>query len=169
MPSESEGWRELLARHGPALVLYARQWTPTPADAEDAVQEGFIRCWRARGRSRDRVAYLYLCVRTAAIDLSRAETARRRRDAISAFARESIFAPEQAELAAQVEPALARLPIEQREVLVMKIWGEMTFAQIAEALKISPNTAASRYRYALERLESELRDLCPDPGKTRSS
>ena len=52
--------------------------------------------------------------------------------------------------------ALDRLPREQREVLVMKIWDELTFAEIAQVLKISQNTAASRYRYALAALRKNL-------------
>ena len=52
--------------------------------------------------------------------------------------------------------ALDRLPEEQREVLVMKIWNELTFAEIASALNISQNTAASRYRYALAALKRNL-------------
>ena len=162
MPDESEGWREVLARRGPALVLFARQWRRRVADAEDAVQEGFVRFWKARGRSRDDLAYLYACVRTAAIDAARAEAARKRRDALVDVEEESIFVPQHDELAAQVETALSHLPDEQREVVVMKIWGGVTFAQIAEALEISPNTAASRYRYAIEKLESELAEFCPE-------
>ena len=53
--------------------------------------------------------------------------------------------------------AMERLPHEQREVLVMKIWNELTFAEIGEALEISQNTAASRYRYGLENLKKALR------------
>jgi len=48
------------------------------------------------------------------------------------------------------------LPDEQREVVIMKIWGGLTFAQIAGAIGISANTVASRYRYAIERLETVL-------------
>jgi len=68
---------------------------------------------------------------------------------------------EQEELRQAVEIALANLPAEQREVLVMKIWGELTFAQIAAALQIKPDTAASRYRYALGRLQAALRQEAP--------
>lgn len=159
MAGESEVWREWLARHGPALVLFARQWTPCAADAEDAVQEGFIRFWRARGRARG-VGYLYACVRAAAVDLARTDQARRRRIESSALHDSviSAFSPEHAELAAAVESSLAQLPAEQREVVVMKIWGGLTFAQIGQALSVSPNTAASRYRYALDRLEIALAD-----------
>ncbi|HSZ56860.1 MAG TPA: sigma-70 family RNA polymerase sigma factor [Tepidisphaeraceae bacterium] len=160
MPGDDELWREWLARHGPALVLYARQWAAGLQDAEDAVQDGFVRFWRARSRARENVAYLYACVRSAAMDFSRSDRSRRRREAREPGAQASCFDPAHAELAAQVETALARLAPEQREVVVMKIWGGLTFAQIAAALRISPNTAASRYRYALEHLEANLSRSC---------
>jgi RNA polymerase sigma-70 factor (ECF subfamily) len=157
---DDELWREWLARHGPALVLYARQWLVNVADAEDAVQDGFVRFWRAKSRARRRVAYLYACVRSAAIDLGRSDRSRRRREAVEAPASASLFEPAHAELAVQVEAALARLGAEQRQVVVMKIWGGLTFAQIAEALAINSNTAASRYRYALAQLETTLSRSC---------
>lgn len=52
--------------------------------------------------------------------------------------------------------ALAALPGAQSEVVVLKIWEQMTFAEIAEVLQITPSTAASRYRYALEKLSAKL-------------
>ena len=52
--------------------------------------------------------------------------------------------------------AVEKLTDKLREVITMKIWGGLTFAQIAEVLKISQNTAASRYRYALEQLQKSL-------------
>jgi RNA polymerase sigma-70 factor (ECF subfamily) len=52
--------------------------------------------------------------------------------------------------------ALSGLPANQREVLVMKIWGGLSFPQIALVLRISANTAASRYRYAIAKLRSQL-------------
>ena len=59
---------------------------------------------------------------------------------------------EQRERNALVEKAVRRLPSEQQEVILLKIWGEMTFEDIGNTLDISLNTAASRYRYALEKL-----------------
>ena len=160
MPGNAETWRELLARHGPALVLLARQRLGTHADAEDAVQDAFVRLLKVRNRPDDQLAYLYSCVRSAAIDAVRTRARRKRVDE-GRSSPESVFeaANEQAELAVSVESALAQLPGEQREVVVMKIWGGLTFTQIAGALGISANTAASRYRYAIERLESTLSPL----------
>ena len=60
------------------------------------------------------------------------------------------------ERAHAIEIALGCLPAEQREVLVLKIWGELTFEEIARQLGVPPNTAASRYRYALAALRREL-------------
>jgi RNA polymerase sigma-70 factor (ECF subfamily) len=152
-------WAGWLARHGAALVLLARQWVATHADAEDVVQEAFVRFWRSRGRADDAAAYLFACVRNCARDRQRGEARRAKREAAAALPKaEPTFATavEQAERAAVVEAALRGLPEEQREVLVMKIWGGLTFAQIGDALAIPGNTAASRYRYALEQLRKEL-------------
>ena len=154
-----DAWREWLATRGPALLLYARQWCPVRADAEDAVQDGFVRFWKSRGRARDDAAYLFACVRTAALDLSRAGRRRKQHEA-SAVADTSVFQRDDAagrdDSREAIEAALETLPAEQRETLVLKIWGGLTFAQIGESLAIPANTAASRYRYALERLETML-------------
>jgi RNA polymerase sigma-70 factor (ECF subfamily) len=56
----------------------------------------------------------------------------------------------------RVQAALELLPTAQREVLVLHVWGELTFAEVAAVLKVSPNTAASRYRYALTSLRRQL-------------
>jgi RNA polymerase sigma-70 factor (ECF subfamily) len=70
---------------------------------------------------------------------------------------EPLFAAaEDNERRAAIEIALRELPAEQSELLVMKVWGELTFSQIAAALETSPNTAASRYRYALAKLREAL-------------
>src|SRR5262249_27425362 len=61
-------WTAWLDQHGPALVLLARQWVPSTADAEDVVQEGFVRFWRSRGRAVDPTAYLFACVKHCALD-----------------------------------------------------------------------------------------------------
>jgi RNA polymerase sigma factor (sigma-70 family) len=161
-------WATWLDRHGPALVLFARQWAPAQADAEDIVQEAFIKFWRARGSAEPETPYLYACVRNSALDWLRSRARRERREKDAAglkpvFA-EPVFehSPENAEWRAGVERKLSELPAEQREVLILKLWGSLTFREIGQALNIPQDTAASRYRYALEFLRRNLEEVRPD-------
>jgi RNA polymerase sigma-70 factor, ECF subfamily len=156
---DTEEWTVWLDQHGSALVLFARQWVPHRADAEDVVQEGFVRFWRSRKRATDPAAYLYGCVKHCILDWQRARKRQSRREEAAAHpeAEKFFISPlEQEELCANITAALRNLPETQREVLVMKIWGGLSFPQIAEALRISANTAASRYRYALIKLREQL-------------
>ena len=142
-----------------ALVLFARQWVSSRADAEDVVQEAFIRFWRSRPLAKDPTAYLYGCVRRRAVAWLRGRQRRSRREqSASRPETETFFAGplEQEERRNAVAAALGELPHDQREVLVMKIWGLLSVPQIAQALGISPNTAASRDRYALAKLREQL-------------
>lgn len=158
MPDELDRWRLWLDRHGAALLLFARQWSATHADAEDALQNGFLKFWKSRAQARDEVPFLYACVRSAAMDLGRGERRRAAQERSAARDDAPAFdsSLERAERVAQIESALHQLPGDQREVVVLKIWAGLTFAQVGQALGISPNTAASRYRYALNRLHLEL-------------
>lgn len=153
-----ENWKTCFAQLGPALLLFARRWTNCRADAEDIVQEAFVRFWR-RQHSIENRALLYATVRSTALDRLRSDQRRARREAAVALDGAEHFEPffsardeGQQLLAAAVE----RLPNEQREVVTLKIWNEFTFAEIASILDISPNTAASRYRYALGALKRAL-------------
>jgi len=157
-------WSQLLDRHGPSLLLYARQWTTCHADAEEAVQNGFLRFWRTRCSGNvPEVPLLFTAVKRAAQDLQRAGSRRAARETKAAemlYEPDSMFsrnghAPDRARL---IEEALRTLPEEQREVVVLKLWGELTFKEIAAALEIPANTAASRYRYALEALRGRITD-----------
>jgi RNA polymerase sigma-70 factor (ECF subfamily) len=160
--NDGAAWTAWLGRHGPAMVLLARQIVPARADAEDVVQEAFVRFWQVRHRADDPVAYLFTCVRNAALDWRRSGRRRGRREEAAARPeaadRASPFAPalEHLERRAAIEAALATLPGPQREVLVMKVWAKLTFPQIGRTLGISPDTAASRYRYALDKLRGQL-------------
>ena len=168
--TSSLDWRTYFARFGPRLVLFARQWLPDVSDAEDAVQEAFVRFWRQRRTPTDEHAgLLFAAVRSAALDHIRRETRRKRREVIasddalfSVVPGETtpLFESASAGANSSVEAALLRLPPEQREVLVLKIWGELTFAQIGEALDLSPNTVSSRYRYSINALRKILRPIC---------
>jgi RNA polymerase sigma-70 factor, ECF subfamily len=159
MAGGSDQWTVWLDQHGAALVLLARQWVSSRADAEDVVQEAFIRFWRSRDRVTEPVAYLYASVKHCALDWQRGRKRQAGREEVAARPEaETLFAGplEEAERRAAIAAALTTLPENQREVLVMKIWGGLSFPQIAEALRISANTAASRYRYALSKLREQL-------------
>jgi RNA polymerase sigma-70 factor (ECF subfamily) len=93
------------------------------------------------------------------MDLGRGERRREHREHRNPPAEQSAFdfPLERREREAAIEAALNQLPGDQREVVVMKIWGALTFAEIGQSLGVPLSTAASRYRYALTRLEQELR------------
>jgi RNA polymerase sigma-70 factor, ECF subfamily len=153
-----EDWKVCFSELAPGLVLFARQFVRQLPDAEDIVQDAFVRFWRKEHSIENR-ALLFATVRSVALDLLRRDARRARREANAALEVEQSTQPQfdfdegsQHELAAAVD----RLPVEQREVLVMKIWNELTFAEIGQALGISQNTAASRYRYALVALKKNF-------------
>ena len=153
-----EDWKVSFSELAPGLVLFARQFVRSIADAEDIVQDAFVRFWRKEHSIQNR-ALLYATVRSVALDLLRRDARRARREATASLDMEQTTLPQfdfddgsQRELAAAVD----RLPPEQREVLVMKIWNELTFAEIGSVLAISQNTAASRYRYALAALKKNF-------------
>jgi RNA polymerase sigma-70 factor (ECF subfamily) len=165
-----DNWKTCFSQMAPGLVLFARQWTRSPADAEDIVQEAFVRFWRkqhqisnpeiigARELVRSR-GLLYAMVRSIALDFLRRDSRRARRESVVVAESDSAVQPEFAienESQQELVAAMALLPNEQREVLVMKIWNDLTFAEIASVLGISQNTAASRYRYALAALKKNF-------------
>jgi RNA polymerase sigma-70 factor (ECF subfamily) len=153
-----ENWKSCFCELAPGLLLFARQWVQSAADAEDIVQEAFIKFWRRNHKIENR-ALLYAAVRSIALDFIRRDSRRARREA-TAVSETNEFVEPEFEFEDDTQRALAEaidiLPCEQREVLVMKVWNELTFAEIASALGVSQNTAASRYRYALAALRNTL-------------
>jgi RNA polymerase sigma-70 factor (ECF subfamily) len=130
-------------------------------DAEDVVQEVFLATVRSHERLadvRDLTAYLFTAMHRAA---SRCAMRRAKAVPLSPAAANEAIAP--VERAAsdsldwnRLQLAVAALPDEQREVLTLKIDGELTFAQIAQILGVTVSTAASRYQYALRKLRASL-------------
>ena len=161
---EAAGGPTVFEAHYPLLRLVARQYASTVSDAEDIVQEGLVRFWKyGREHALDPKAYLITCVKNAALDFLKARQARTEKERAAAEAwkwDQPLFEcpVELDERRVLLEQALSRLPIEQREALVLKVWGELTFPQIGELTGTSPNTAASRYRYALLALKEQFGD-----------
>ena len=160
-PTNEEPWRTCYAQLAPKLLLFARQWVGSVADAEDVVQTAFVKFWRHQPEAgSEHYPLLYSAVRTSALDLIRADSRRGRREQVVATdPDEPFFDPEieRNESAGLINSALQHLPESQREVLVLRIWGELSFAEIATALGDSINTVASRYRYALDGLRRILK------------
>jgi RNA polymerase sigma-70 factor, ECF subfamily len=170
-PAASE-WREWLEIHGPKMLLFARQQTRSHEDAEDVFQDAAGQARRENPQRRVRrrprgVAALSLHHHPPPRD--RPQPPRRPpqtprgspSEPTSARPAESFhpwFESESSddETRVQLEEKLKELPEKFAEVIVMKIWGERTFAEIGEILGISQNTAASRYRYGLEALKKSL-------------
>jgi RNA polymerase sigma-70 factor (ECF subfamily) len=132
------------------------------AEAEDALQAVFVELARKPeilGRLDSPAAYLFTAARNKA--LRERKRASRRREAESEAVGPQVLESrdhgrhEPAEVE-RLERALRTLPDEQREVLALKLFEDMTFAEIGASLGISPNTVAGRYRYALEKLRRVL-------------
>ena len=164
-------WQACFKELAPKLLLYARQWTQSTADAEDVVQMAFVRWWqRNPGGDRAHVPLLYAAVRTISLDVHKSATRRAVREAASELALHDTDAPwfdpslEDRETAKMLERAVQELPAEQREVVTLRIWGGLTFAEIATATGDTTNTVASRYRYALNNLHRVLEPHREDLG-----
>lgn len=148
----------LLQRHGAALALYAQQWTDAP---EDCVQEALVELSRLATPPENVVAWLYRVVRNRAISRRRAAHRRARREALALRLRPRSEAL--AELAVdpgELAAALAALPDIQREIVVARTWGGLTFEQIGELVGCSTSAAHRRYETALAFLRQRLGDPC---------
>jgi RNA polymerase sigma-70 factor (ECF subfamily) len=142
------------------LVRYAATITRNQHDAEDAVQAALVRVARELGilcRADQPWPYLLRMVRNEALQILR----RKKRWSLfgnlsDLLTRRLVDEVEQEESHRAVWSALRTLPCEQAEVVVLKIWEDMTFAEIGKILEVSTFTAASRYRYAMHKLTSKL-------------
>ncbi|MCB1123406.1 MAG: sigma-70 family RNA polymerase sigma factor [Verrucomicrobiae bacterium] len=161
MTKDGSDWKTYFDKWGPALLLFARQQTGYLTDAEDVVQEAFVKVWKKYGNHhKNTKSLLFSTVRTTAIDHRRSHDRRRIREhKLYEESGDATWFRRNLELAERntlLEKALKQLSEDQQEVVVLKVWGELTFQEIAETLGISNNTAASRYRYALEHLKKQL-------------
>lgn len=162
---DPEALGRLFNEHSAALVLYARQWCAAP---DDVVQQAFINL-AALARPPERpVAWLYRAVRNAALNAACAARRRRRHEGAAAQARAWFAAFDATALDAEAATAALRgLPPEQREVIVARLWGGLTFEQIGELTETSASTAYRAYVAGLESLRDRLGEPCPNRSPTR--
>lgn len=165
MPDEFDLER-LYEEHAQALFAFLLNFTRNEQDTRDLMQDLFVRLAgtpRLLESVRDHRAFLIRLARNAAIDLLRRRGVRGKYQDAFAAQQDSLFAPtadpDEAAFRAGLSEALAELPPEQRAVVHLKLWEDLTFEQIATVLDIPANTAASRYRYALDKLRLRLRPL----------
>lgn len=138
------------------LVLYGRALGLSHGEAEDVLQETFVALLQLETAPEKPLHYCLRSFRNRALNYRRSLWRRITRELESGhwFERgEGETAQERAAMR-----CLARLPREQREVIVLKIWHQHTFEVIGELLELSPNTVAGRYRYGLQKLKARLKD-----------
>jgi RNA polymerase sigma-70 factor (ECF subfamily) len=170
--TERISWSAWLHEHGSKLLLFARQQTRSIADAEDILQDALVKLAKKEadgtfdGGQTAWLPYIYTSIRRCAIDLGRKEDRRGKREEKSEKDKmiqhggvadpwfESDGADDESRI--YLEHGLKKLPGKFASVITLKIWGELTFAEIGKKLDISQNTAASRYRYGLEALKKHL-------------
>lgn len=150
-------WNSWLATRAERFLLFARDQTRCEADGHDVFQEALVESWRRGGDAPPADALVFATIRRRAIDLARRNQRRELREvqAHGWFEDSASVAGQNPEL----EEAVKSLPPDLREVLILKTWGELTFKQIGETLNVPLNTAASRYRYALDHLRLTMKEV----------
>jgi RNA polymerase sigma-70 factor (ECF subfamily) len=145
----------LYRQHGAALLLFASAISGDRGRAQDAVHQVFLKAIENGSVSQaiNKKAYLFACVRNAVLNDAKVQDRTMRLDVNSAW-----FSPPGRDYAGEqnLRRALGKLPDGQREVIVLHVWGELTFSEIADLLGVSSNTVASRYRYALAKLRGSM-------------
>ena len=158
MSDPTAKWPAWLAEHSSKLMLFARTQTRSEADAEDVLQEALVEAAQKNQGAPPDLPLVYVTLRRRAVDLARSTDRRTAREMASTEATAMCWFEdhiEKQETARAIDQAMKRMSEKFREVVILKIWSDLTFAQIAETLNIPLNTAASRYRYGLESLRRD--------------
>lgn len=175
LPPETDLWCDLIRSRTGALVLYAQQWCRSP---EDVVQEAWVGLLQQKPVPERPIAWMYAVVRRRAINAGRSERRRRVHEEQAAATRPAWFALDDR---SPIDPvalvaALESLDGALREVVVARIWGQLTFEEIAELIGTSVPTAFRRFRSGLESLRAhpQLRDatsagVALDPFRLREN
>lgn len=156
-------WQEWVDQHSELFFLYARQQTRNEADAKDVLQEALAETWTKSAGSVPEKAMVFATIRRRAVDLGRSIDRRSKREQSVAANHSDWFVQDFSvgDTRQCLADAVVKLPPDLREVLMLRIWGDMTFPAIAQLTGVPCATATSRYRYALERLREKLAELQP--------
>ncbi len=156
-------WQRWVEEHAGKFLLFARQKARCEADAQDLVQEAILEATDRLGSNQPPApALVFATIHRRAIDWARREDRRTGREVASSDSAPQAWfdtSAEDRELARWVQGAMNQLPQMYREVISLKLWGGLTFAEIATALEIPANTAASRYRYGLVELRKLSKEV----------
>jgi RNA polymerase sigma-70 factor (ECF subfamily) len=148
----------LVDEHGPALILYARQWCGAP---EDVVQDAFLKLVVQRELPREVVPWLYRVVRNGALDLGKTSRRRQQRERVAARQERWFVEPDVDGLDADTAvAALQGLPLDQREVIVARLWGGLSFEEIAVVADCAASTAFRRFSAGIDALREALGAVC---------
>ena len=162
-PTDASRWQAWLRAQGEVFFLYARQQTRSEADAKDVFQDALVEAWRkCEGETPDK-AMVLATIRRRAIDLGRSMDRRTVREQRVCGEAVQWFVADYAEGDTRefLRGAIGGLPEALREVLILRVWGDLSFPAIASLTNVPLATATSRYRYALERLRGVLTELKP--------
>ena len=154
----------LLAEHANSLELFAAQWTTS---AEDCVQEAFIELAAQRLRPDNPIAWLYRVVRNRALNANRSARRRSNHERLAAMLGNSMEVTNEFLDFEYLKTALDSLSPEDRELIVLRIWSGLTWAQIAELIGKSSSGAHRNYETALKKLKEILEPTCPKNLKYR--
>lgn len=151
----------LFDAHAASLKLYARQWLGAPA-AEDVVQEAFLALMGQSPPPPNVRAWLFRTVRNQAISAVRSGVRRTQREREFAAVRGDFFEfrPGDVVDAHAAQQALESLPAEQREIVVLRLWGGMTLAEIAGLTGSPISSVYDQYRAALAKVRKLLELSC---------
>jgi RNA polymerase sigma-70 factor (ECF subfamily) len=160
VPVTPEQLAQLIDRHAAALVLLARTRCNC---AEDVVQEALIALAAAEPPPDEPAAWLFVAVRRRAVSAARAAARRRKHEANAVIERQAWFTSTSNDRldAEAVARQMANLDETEREIVVLRLWGGLTFRQIAAVTELSTSTAQRHYEAALEQLRTSLKHPCP--------
>jgi RNA polymerase sigma-70 factor (ECF subfamily) len=158
MSATVERWAEFYLTQRRALTTYALSLTGNPADAQDLIQDVLVRMVRETRPLNDARGYVLRCMRNLAIDRHRQRRRQPGRTALQhgGLAFLDAEAVRRNEAFEHARAALAALATVQREIIVLKIYGELTFREIAEILTCPLGTVASHYARGIAELRTLL-------------